>query len=94
MTSPQGVGAEWSVDAVYDKKIGGGEGRARLREPSQRLADVRWVKTGKIKHGVTARSAVRDCYEAGVRVTRSQSDRRWKTWYGTVRRILTAESFS
>ena len=48
MTSPQGVGAEWSVHAVYDKKIGGGECRARLQEPSQRLADVRWVKTGKI----------------------------------------------
>ena len=39
---------------------------ARLQEPSQRVADVRWVKTRKIKDDVTAQSAVRDCYEAGV----------------------------
>ena len=54
--------------------------RAHLQEPSQRLADVRWVKTRKIKDGVTAQSAVRDCYEAGVRVTSRQSDRRWKAF--------------
>ena len=80
MTSPQEVGAEWSVDAVHDKKIDGRECRARLQGPSQRLADVRWVKTGRTKHGVTAQSAARECHEAGVRVTRSQSDRRWKAF--------------
>ena len=52
----------------------------RRQKLSQRLACVRRVKTRKIKDDVTAQSAVRDYYEAAVRVTSHQSDRRWKAF--------------
>ena len=45
----------------------------------QRLC-VHRVKTRKIKDDVTSQSEVRYYYDAAVRVTSSQSDRRWKAF--------------